>query len=203
MAFKFTLSKFKTPALIIPKTLQKPSIYIQHCTITTNNTNSSPQQRKLTWNEYFDFRRKRRLTERLVTIPTTIGGFGISFAYVASREFDTTLILGQDPLLIYGAGTILCGFTGLIIGPIIGSSIWKLFHRKEVELMEQRDRDFYAHIKKNRADPSLHSLRNPAPDYYGEKIRSVTDYRKWLRKQRDIIRKGTFHIGEGDQSSDI
>src|SRR5437016_1611357 len=139
MSFKFALSKFKTSTLIPKaKALQKPSTYIQHYTITTNNTNSSPQQRrKLTWNEYFALRRKRRLTERLVTIPTTIGGFGISFAYVASREFDPTLIWGQDPFVIYGVGTIVCGFTGLMIGPIIGSSIWKLFHRKEVELMEQ------------------------------------------------------------------
>ena len=139
MSFKFALSKFrKIPTPIIQKALQKPSIYLQHYTITTNNTNSSPQQgRKLTWNEYFELRRKRRLTERLATIPTTIGGFGISLSYVASREFDAALILGQDPFVIYGIGTFLCGFTGLLIGPIIGSSIWKLFHRKEVELMEQ------------------------------------------------------------------
>jgi hypothetical protein len=140
MAFKLALSKFKTPTLI-PKAevLRKPSIYVQHYTITTNNnTNSSPQQsRKLTWNEYFVLRRKRRLTERLVTIPTTLGGFGISFAYFASKEFDPSPIWGQDPLVIYGFGTILCGITGLMIGPIIGSSVWKLFHRKEVELMEQ------------------------------------------------------------------
>src|SRR6185312_17366820 len=60
----------------------------------------------------------------------------------------------------------------------------------------QRDREFYQHIKQNRADPSLFSLRNPAPDYYGEKIKSVQEYRTWLRKQRECIRKGTFHIGE-------
>src|SRR3954452_7930429 len=114
MAFKLALSKFKTPT-IIPKAvvLQKPSIYIQHYTITTNNnTNSFPQQRRrLTWNEYFILRRKRRLTERLVTIPTTLGGFGISFAYFASKEFDPNLIWGHDPLVLYGLGTIVCGFT--------------------------------------------------------------------------------------------
>ncbi|CAB5216394.1 unnamed protein product [Rhizophagus irregularis] len=182
MAFKLALSRFKTPFIPKAEVLQKPSIYIQHYSISTNN--SSPQQRKLTWNEYFVLRRKRRITERLVTIPTALGGFGISFAYFASKEFDPTLIWGHDPLVIYGFGTILCGFTGLMIGPVIGSSIWKLFHRREVELMEQSDRDFYAHIKKNRADPSLHSLRNPAPDYYGEKIKSVTDYRRWFEETK-------------------
>jgi hypothetical protein len=138
MSFKFALLKFRnTPTPIIPKALQKHSI-LRYYTIAINNTNSSlKQEKKLTWNEYFELRRRRRLTERLATIPTTIGGFGISLAYVVSREFDVAPILGQDPFVIYGIGTFLCGFTGLLIGPIIGSSVWKLFHRKEVELMEQ------------------------------------------------------------------
>ncbi len=136
MAFKFASSKFrKNPTLFIPKTLQNPSIYLQH--YTTTNFNSSKPERKLTWNEYFALRRKRRLTERLVTVPTTIGGFGLSLAYVASREFDPTPILGQDPFLIYALGTITCGVTGLLVGPIVGSSLWKLFHKKEVKLMEK------------------------------------------------------------------
>src|SRR3954454_5070610 len=99
MSFKFALSKFrKTPTPIIPKALQKHSIYLKYYTITTNNTDPSTQQgRLLSWNEYFELRRKRRLTERLATIPTTIGGFGISLGYVASREFDAAPILGQDP----------------------------------------------------------------------------------------------------------
>ncbi|KAI7864554.1 mitochondrial import protein Pam17-domain-containing protein, partial [Spinellus fusiger] len=45
---------------------------------------------------------------------------------------------------------------------------------------------------KNRADARLHSIRNPVPDYYGEKIQSVADYRSWLRKQREHYRKGVF-----------
>ncbi|KAF0421506.1 mitochondrial import protein Pam17 [Gigaspora margarita] len=150
----------------------------------------------LTWNDYFTLRRRRRIAERVITIPTTLGGFGLSLGYVATREFDPTPIFGQEPIIIYGIGTLVCGLSGLLIGPILGSSLWKLFHQEEVRLMEQRDREFYEHIRKNRADPSLHTLRNPAPDYYGEKIKSVADYRKWLRKQREIVKKGTFHIGE-------
>ncbi|KAG9291004.1 hypothetical protein G9A89_012876 [Geosiphon pyriformis] len=151
---------------------------------------------KLSWNDYFALRLRRKRMERVITIPTTLLGFGISCSYVVTRELDPTPILGQDPMVIYGASVILCGFAGFLIGPVIGSSIWKLFHRKEVRLMEQRDREFYQHIKQNRADPSLNSIRNPAPDYYGEKIKSVAEYRTWLRKQREFLRKGTFHLGE-------
>ncbi|EIE85208.1 hypothetical protein RO3G_09918 [Rhizopus delemar RA 99-880] len=45
---------------------------------------------------------------------------------------------------------------------------------------------------KNRADARLNSIRNPVPDYYGEKVQSVHGYRSWLRKQREHYRKGVF-----------
>ncbi|KAG0042411.1 TIM23 complex component, partial [Gryganskiella cystojenkinii] len=57
------------------------------------------------------------------------------------------------------------------------------------------DTEFFKHIVKNRADPSSNSARNPVPDYYGEKIKSVSEYRKWLRKQREYRRKATFFVG--------
>lgn len=55
--------------------------------------------------------------------------------------------------------------------------------------VEQKEKEFLAHIKKNRVDPSFQSLSNPVPDYYGEKIGSVTQYRQWLKDQRAYNRK--------------
>lgn len=54
---------------------------------------------------------------------------------------------------------------------------------------EQKEKDFYARIRKYRVDPSLASYSNPLPDYYGEKIGSVTDFRTWMRDQRAYNRK--------------
>ena len=48
----------------------------------------------------------------------------------------------------------------------------------------QKERAFYARIKKYRVDPTSSSMANPVPDYYGEKIGSVADYRRWLKDQR-------------------
>jgi import inner membrane translocase subunit TIM23 len=48
----------------------------------------------------------------------------------------------------------------------------------------QKEKSFYDRIKRYRADPSTSTLSNPIPDYYGEKIGSVQDYRKWLKDQR-------------------
>jgi len=51
------------------------------------------------------------------------------------------------------------------------------------------DKEFHKHIVKYRVDPTRNSGRNVVPDYYGEKIKSVSDYRKWLRKQQNFRRK--------------
>jgi hypothetical protein len=53
----------------------------------------------------------------------------------------------------------------------------------------QKEKEFLAHIKKNRVDPSFQSLSNPVPDYYGEKIGSVQQYRQWLKDQRAYNKK--------------
>ena len=77
-------------------------------------------------------------------------------------------------------------------GPVLGDALFKVMNQKYVRAMDTRDKDFYDHIKRNRSSARLNSIRNPVPDYYGEKINSVSDYRSWLRKQREHYRKGVF-----------
>jgi hypothetical protein len=49
--------------------------------------------------------------------------------------------------------------------------------------MDVKERLFFQHIKRRRADPSRQSVQNPTPDYYAEKVGSIKDYRQWLRDQ--------------------
>ena len=53
----------------------------------------------------------------------------------------------------------------------------------------QKEKEFFNRIKRYRVDPSSQSFSNPVPDYYGEKIGSVGDYRQWLKDQRAYNRK--------------
>ena len=53
----------------------------------------------------------------------------------------------------------------------------------------QKEKEFYERIKKFRVDPTSSSMQNPVPDYYGEKITSVKDYRRWLKDQRAFRKK--------------
>ena len=52
------------------------------------------------------------------------------------------------------------------------------------ETNKQKERDLYRRIKQHRVDPSSSSAGNPVPDYYGEKIGSVAEYRTWMKDQR-------------------
>jgi import inner membrane translocase subunit TIM23 len=54
---------------------------------------------------------------------------------------------------------------------------------------KQKEKEFFARIRRYRVDPSSQSFSNPVPDYYGEKIGSVQQYRQWLRDQRAYNKK--------------
>ncbi|KAG1138239.1 hypothetical protein G6F37_002363 [Rhizopus arrhizus] len=133
------------------------------------------------WNAYFSLRKKRCTYEVVSYLPcTAVPAFG-TFAYFIQMQVDPlTNIFGMDPLMA-AVGAALCLET-----------LFKLMNRKTAHAMDIRDKEFYEHIKKNRADARLNSIRNPVPNYYGEKIQSVHDYRSWLRKQCEHYRKGVF-----------
>jgi len=61
---------------------------------------------------------------------------------------------------------------GYLVGPIIGSTLWRVTHGRTMALIEARDREFHQHIVKNRVDPRAQSATNPVPDFYGEQSSS-------------------------------
>lgn len=67
------------------------------------------------------------------------------------------------------------------MGPLLGSGLWSLVNRQSVKALQERDEEFYEHITRNRVDPARSNMQNPVPDFYGEKIYSISDYRRWLR----------------------
>ncbi|KAJ1974970.1 TIM23 complex component [Dimargaris xerosporica] len=153
----------------------------------------------LSWDEFFKIRHRRRIGERLAAVPSTLLALGLGGVYFLDQEIDPTVtIFGFDPMLMYGVGLAACGLGGFLVGPVLGSVIWKACNRQLAKSMEAKEAQLYHHITKHRSDPALHSIRNPIPDYYGEKIDSLMGYRKWLRKQREHRRKGTFHLGHNE-----
>ncbi|KAJ7073881.1 mitochondrial import protein Pam17 [Mycena amicta] len=152
--------------------------------------NSTTAGSKPTWNEYFALRRRRRQFQTACTVPSAMVGFLGGSAYFGSLETDPTKpVMGLDPMMFYGGCVLLCMGAGWVIGPTLGSSVWRLLNRTSVTTVDALDREFYKHIARNRVDATLQSATNPIPDYYGEKVGSLAQYRQWLRDQNKYQRK--------------
>ncbi|KAH8117116.1 mitochondrial import protein Pam17 [Phellopilus nigrolimitatus] len=172
----------------------KPKFFAaRRCNSSQVQAQSLPEKNPLAWQEYLTIRGRKRKWELAATIPSILIGFGAGAAYFGAQEIDGSKpIFGFDPLFVYGFATLACGGAGYLVGPIIGSSIWRLTHRRSVALIEARDRQFHQHIVKNRVDPTAQSATNPVPDFYGEKIGSLHQYRQWLRDQSRYKRKAKW-----------
>ncbi|CCU99199.1 unnamed protein product [Malassezia sympodialis ATCC 42132] len=140
-------------------------------------------------------RRQRRIAGLVATVPTMLFSAIASGSYFMTIEIDPSQTLGGiDPFFLYLGATTACTGLGWLVGPSIGFSIWSLFHRSKAAQMTRRDKEFYAHIRKMRADPTRQVVHNPVPDYYGEKIGSLHQYRQWLRDQHIFRRKASHGL---------
>jgi hypothetical protein len=97
-------------------------------------------------------------------LPSTAASFISGLQYFGDHPPN---FMGLDPLFLTIAATASCAGLGYLIGPLVGSSLWRLTHRRTLSLIEARDRDFHHHIVRNRVDPTRQSATNPVPDFYG------------------------------------
>jgi len=127
------------------------------------------------------------------TVPSVVLAFAGGAAYFGSSEIDPSKpIFGIEPLFVYAFATLATTGVGYLVGPTIGSSIWRLTHRRTMALIEARELEFLKRIRKNRVDPRAQSAVNLVPDFYGEKIGSLHDYRQWLRDQSKYKKKAQW-----------
>ncbi|TEB39623.1 presequence translocated-associated motor subunit PAM17 [Coprinellus micaceus] len=144
----------------------------------------------LTWPEYLNVRRSRHRWQAISTFPGGIAGLAGGIAYFGSLQTDPMkLIFGFDPFLVYGFLTAGCLGFGALLGPTVGGALWRFTHRHQAHLIDEKDRVFLQHIAKNRVDASLQSATSPVPDYYGERVGSLGEYRQWLRDQSKYRKK--------------
>ena len=92
-------------------------------------------------------------------------------------------------ITLFGVAIAGSGAIGWLCGPLAGGALFRLMNKRTVPGMFEREKQFFAHVKKNRVDPNANYFNNPVPDYYGEKIGSLRDYRRWLKDQKAYNRK--------------
>lgn len=156
----------------------------------STTTSSTTQQAFLTWDDFLAKRIQRRRVSLAASVFTGLVGVSVGWAVIANIEIDPTEpIYGFDPLVVLPIGLILCGGAGALLGPSLGSAIFRFSLGKNGASFAAKNADFLRHVQKNRPDPSKQTYANPVPDYYGEKIGSLKDYRRWLRDGRAYRRK--------------
>ncbi|KAF1949629.1 mitochondrial import protein Pam17, partial [Byssothecium circinans] len=156
---------------------------------------SSNPRTQLTWNDFLALRRTRRKISVVTSGVTSIATLYYGLRVFIENGYDASLSasLGLDPLMVTGLSSFGMLAAGWLIGPVFGGAIFSLRYRANRGEIQRKEREFYNRIKSHRVDPTSSSMANPVPDYYGEKIGSVADYRRWLKDQRAFnLKRGAY-----------
>ncbi|KAJ3128153.1 TIM23 complex component [Nowakowskiella sp. JEL0407] len=155
-------------------------------------TVSKPAQQiqQVTWTDFLAARRSKRLWERIGSGTfATVGliGGGIYFFFIAEIDPFQPRVFGVlDAGTAYTAAPFLVAAIAGTVGLSLGGLLWRAFQKSNfLKLIDLKEKEFFKRIAQNRPKELRSSgINNPVPDYYGEKITSVAEYRAWLRKQR-------------------
>jgi len=149
----------------------------------------------MTWDRFLHLRAIRRRFNLAASISTSLLTTVAGISVLSQQDIDKigNLFFGIDPVIAMGLSTVSCGAVGWLLGPFAGNAAFGLWYRQLKTQFVLKEKQFYQRIKRYRADPSTQSVSNPVPDYYGEKISSVHDYRRWLKDQRAFTKKRTIY----------
>ncbi|KAH6608476.1 presequence translocated-associated motor subunit pam17, partial [Trichoderma cornu-damae] len=153
-------------------------------------SSASAKPPALDWDSFFKLRLRRRRIQLLFSVATGLLGGAAGTIFLA-EGFAEPLIaqIPLDPFFTLGIMTMACAGLGWLIGPTLGNQVFYIVNRRFKTQMMQKEGEFFARVKRNRADPTNSSAGNPVPDFYGEKIQSVAGYRRWLKDQRAFNKK--------------
>eukprot|EP00158_Paraphelidium_tribonemae_P006650 Partr_v1_DN27918_c0_g1_i1_m11377 putative Component of the PAM complex, a complex required for the translocation of transit peptide-containing proteins from the inner membrane into the mitochondrial matrix in an ATP-dependent manner len=157
----------------------------------------------LPWNEYFRLRLSRNRIRPVLGVPFFVAATAGVITMVPFNPVEP--ILGIDAAFVYGLGSVAAGLASYQVGGVAGNALWRLTHRSIIQTMDKMDKRFYSRIAAYRAErgqsPYIQNAENVLKfkkrnsdmalrqDFYGEKIRSVQDYRHWLRRQKKLVKE--------------
>ncbi|KAK1595629.1 mitochondrial import protein Pam17-domain-containing protein [Colletotrichum navitas] len=181
-----------SPSSIVARVVRQP------CSQRCNATAATAAQTKpaaapgdkLDWETFFQLRKSRRRWQLGFSVISGLGAFVGGAGILATGVADPLVTqVPLDPFITMGLMTMAFGTLGWLVGPSIGSFVFYTLNKRWKNQMTIKEKEFFARIKKNRVDPSVSSVGNPVPDFYGEKISSVKGYRQWLKDQRAFNKK--------------
>lgn len=165
-------------------------VYAQHAARGVRHNLSAANVGTMNWVDFFKLRKEnKRINFATSTITGFLGAFG-TLAYLGNVEIDVEKpIWGLDPFVLLGGVVMVGGVAGYLVGPTLGTKVFNLKNGKQLAQFRAKEQLFLLRIKRNRVDPSSQSFSNPVPDYYGERIYSLDNYKQWLRDCNAFRRK--------------
>ena len=180
------------PSSTTPSSFFTPSLCRTRNASTIADPSAASANTSLDWNTFFRMRTIRRrysLTSSILTSLVSTGGALYAFSEIPAIADNITKVIPTDPVVALIIATFSSTVVGWLLGPAAGNTIWRLSHRTRLQEFIIKERGFFERIKKHRVNPSGASTNNPVPDFYGEKVGSVSGYRRWLKDQRAFNRK--------------
>lgn len=112
-----------------PQTFTSPAVALRH------NSSSSPAQPPtdiLTWNRFFDLRKKRRFINLGASVITGAAALFTFGPVVAAQDLDSwgAQISGLDPFIVLGMSGIVIAGGGWLCGPSVGSGMFSLWAKR-------------------------------------------------------------------------
>lgn len=100
-------------------------------TSSTPTTPSSPAPSasaaaELTWNRFFDLRRKRRYINTGASVICALAALGVGGPIIAQQDLDTwgAQISGIDPIFVFGGSSFAVAVAGWLCGPAFGGALF-------------------------------------------------------------------------------
>lgn len=103
----------------------------------------------LTWDRFFNLRQRRRWVNLASSLGTSVTTIAIAGPILAQQDIDTwaAQLSGIDPIFVLGIATLSVGAGGWLLGPTIGTQIFKMMIGKkgwQKEIAAVRGTTFFA-----------------------------------------------------------
>lgn len=136
-----TFSKPATPSPSILSSIARSPLAVRTHTQTIRHASTAGQPAQkaapaqgaspeiLTWNRFFDLRRKRRFINLGASVVTAFITVSLAAPIIAQQDIDTwgAQISGMDPFVVLGVTTFTVAICGWMCGPTFGTAAFKIW----------------------------------------------------------------------------
>lgn len=153
-----TALRQQCPLALIPKTFARANSQ----QTTASAANALAGYPPLDWNSFFKLRLKRRRYQLAFSVTNGLFSGALGAVVLATGVAEPLIAqIPLDPFLTLGLMTMAASGLGWLLGPTIGSTVFYTMNRGWKTQIQQKEAQFFARVKKHRADPSNSSASNP------------------------------------------